>query len=219
MQKRFPALSPGLWFGIAASLLLHGSLLGVKAFHHPAEVQFDSGIVSVELTLIPSIASSTAPKPVPVAPEPTIENPEPVPAISEPESVLPESVAEPIPPEPVQKTPEPAMQESVNGVDQDGSPEENKGAFLQAQTQSHCSPVYPRMSRHRGEEGVVVLAVDVSASGQGSNIQIVQSSSHARLDKAAIKALEKASFAPAIRLGQPQASTLMQTFNFRLTNE
>jgi len=219
MQKRFTALNPGLLLGIAASLLLHGSLLGVKAFQRPAEVQFDSGVVSVELTLLPSIASVATVSPDPVKPpketlEPVVEAPEPVPSATEPE-VIPK----PILPKPVQETPKPSLQENVNTIDQGGSPEKDKGAVTQAQPTTTCTPIYPRMSRRRGEEGIVVLSVDVNASGQGSNIQIVQSSGHARLDKAAIKALEKADFTPAIRFGQPHASTLMQSFNFRLTDD
>jgi len=217
MQKRFPALNPGLLFGIAASLLLHGSLLGMKAFQRSAEARFDSGVVSVELTLLPSIASVAEVQPVPVEPEPPqetvetiVEPPEPVPAIIEPEAILPESVPEP---------PMPAVQESANAIEQDGSPEDDQGAYSEAQTRSQCKPVYPGMSRRRGEEGVVVLSVEVSATGQGSNIQIVQSSGHSRLDKAAIKALGNAQFMPAIQFGRPCASTLVHSFNFKLTND
>ncbi|MEE9367603.1 MAG: TonB family protein [Pontiella sp.] len=223
MQKTITVLSPGLLFGIVASLLLHGSLLGVKAIQHPAEAQFDRGVVSVELTLIPSIASVAATKPVPAESatpvEPAIEPPPPVLTAIEPEIVQQTAPPEGTPPEPVQEIPEPSMQESVNAIDQDGSLEEDKGSFSPAQTQSQYSPIYPRMSRQRGEEGVVILTVEVSSTGQGSNVKIVQSSGHTRLDKAAIKALSNAQFAPAIRFGQPHTSTLTQTFNFKLTND
>jgi len=68
-----------------------------------------------------------------------------------------------------------------------------------------------------GEEGVVVVSVRVSATGKGSNIRVVRSSGHARLDKAAISALARARFSPATRLGRPVESTLVKTFNFVLT--
>jgi len=226
MQKRFPALNPELVFGIAASLLLHGSLFGVKAFQQPAIATFDSGDISVELTLLPSIASVAAEQPAPAKPEPPkeknepiIETLEPAPPIIEPETVQPVEAPEDPPPEPVQEPPEPVIEECVNSVDKDGALDEDKGVFSKAKTQSQCSPLYPRISRRRGEEGIVILSIDVSTFGQGSNIQIVHSSGHSRLDKAAIKAIEKAQFSPAIRFGKPHASTLIQTFNFRLTDE
>jgi protein TonB len=223
MQKTFTTINPGLLGAILISLLLHGSLLGVKAFQRPAIAEFDSGDISVELTLVPSIASVAATKPVPVEPEPLIEREEPiaevpVPTATEPEMIQPPAIPEPTQPEPFQEPSEPAIKESANSIDQDGSPEEDKGAFSEAQTQSRCTPIYPRISRRRGEEGIVMLSIDVSASGKGSNIQVIQSSGHTRLDKAAIKALEKADFTPAIRFGRPHASILIQTFNFRLND-
>lgn len=211
MQKRSIVTNPGLLFGIIASLLLHGSLLGVKAFQRPAETRFDSGVVSVELTLLPSIASvATA--------EPSPEEPPPIPVIKEPAKLQSLETPAPIQPEPMQVMPEPAEPQSVNAEEQDGSSEKDKGAVSQAQPTTACAPIYPRISRRRGEEGVVVLSVDVSASGHGSNIQIVQSSGHSRLDKAAVNALEKAQFTSAVRFGQPCDSTLTQTFNFQLRN-
>lgn len=181
----------------------------MKAFQRPAEAHFDSGVVSVELTLLPSIAAVATAEPVPVKPEPTAKIVEPIDKPPAPD---------PVDMEPVQETPEPSMMERVNAIDQDGSPEEDKGAMTKAQPATACAPNYPRISRRRGEEGVVVLSVDVDATGQGSNIQIVQSSGYSRLDKAAVKALKKAQFTPAVRFGQPCDSTLTQTFNFQLRN-
>jgi protein TonB len=213
MQKRFPALNPGLLLGIAASLLLHGSLLGVKAFQRPAaEPQFDSGIVSVELTLQPSIAAAPAkpanPEPVEELPEPAIDSEIPLPA-----------TVEEVKPEPAEVPQESIPMESLESIEQDGSMEEDKGSVTEAQIKSECAPVYPGMSRRRGEEGVVVLSVDVSVSGKGSNIKVIQSSGHTRLDKAAVKALSKTRFSPAMQFDRPITSTLTQTFNFRLTDE
>lgn len=232
MQKDVPTITPGLLGGIAASLLLHGGLLGVKAFNRPAVVEFDSGEVAVELTLVPSIASMALPppavepqpveeKPTPVEPAPALIEPDlpaPIPADQETEPVAKMAEAASDTPEPAPPQPEPVVQESIDALEQDGALETDKGAVSEAQIQSKCSPVYPRISRRLGEEGVVVLSIEVSPEGIGSNIRIITSSGHSRLDQAAITAMKKARFTPAMRRGQPHTSTLTRTFNFQLTN-
>ncbi|MDE0837632.1 MAG: TonB family protein [Kiritimatiellae bacterium] len=226
MQTKFPTLNIGLLFGIAVSLLLHGSLLSMKATHRPATPQFESGVVSVELTLLPSIAAVAATDPSPLTPAPPEEFPKPrseeTPVISareDPTETESETTPEPTPAEPEVKRPAPTPTPNVNAVDLDGAPEEDKGALTEAEPKSECRPVYPRVSRRRGEEGVVVASVDVDVSGRGSNPHLVRSSGHTRLDRAALKALENAHFTPASRRGHPYASTLTQTFTFRLTDD
>ena len=226
MQTRFPTLNVGLLFGIAVSLLLHGSLLGMKAMHRPATTQFDSGDVSVVLSLVPSIASVAAADPRPLTPEHTEAPPEPIPeeAPAPPEPKAPIETEQPETPAPIQTAPvEPAPQpvhtSTVNTIDRDGDPEADKGALTEATSKTECRPVYPRVSRRRGEEGVVVTSIDIDETGRGSNLQLVESSGHTRLDQAALDALKAAHFTPASRQGHPCKSTLTQTFTFRLTDE
>jgi protein TonB len=225
--------------------LFHEGLFNVLARDSkPAEIILDNGTIAVELTLMPSIASA----PVPAPPEPVVESeqeiepepdpqktiepiiPVPVPVVDEPALVTPQELKEQTPPEPMaepqhstpepqpeplEEMPEPAME----SIDQDGSLEEDKGAITEAVAQTACSASYPALSRRRGEEGSVTLSFDISASGKISNIQIIKSSGHKRLDKAAEKALSKARFTPAQQRGKPIASTLTQTFTFSLTND
>lgn len=227
MQKRITALTPGLLTGIVLSVLLHAGLFRVNALQSkPAEVIIDSGMIAVELTLVPSIASAPSviePEPV-VDPEPEPKEktapiiPLPIPVIDEPSIIQPEiKQSEPTPPEPQiepkQEIPEPA----VESIDQDGSLEADKGAITEAQAKNTCHAAYPPLSRRRGEEGSVELSFDISKSGNISNIQIIQSSGHKRLDKAAIQAISGARFNPAEQFGKPIDSTLSQTFTFRLS--
>ena len=58
-------------------------------------------------------------------------------------------------------------------------------------------PRYPQSSRMRGEEGDVVLSLHVTASGEVDRVEVVASSGFADLDEAAVKAAQKARFAPA----------------------
>lgn len=58
-------------------------------------------------------------------------------------------------------------------------------------------PAYPASSRRRGEEGVVILRVRVSASGRAHQIEVAESSGYARLDRAAETAVSRWRFEPA----------------------
>ncbi|MBW2097025.1 MAG: energy transducer TonB [Deltaproteobacteria bacterium] len=64
-------------------------------------------------------------------------------------------------------------------------------------------PRYPRLARRRGYQGVVILEVLVRRDGTPGKVQVFQSSGHRILDRAAIKAVEKWSFAPGSENGTP----------------
>ncbi|HRQ48425.1 MAG TPA: energy transducer TonB [Rhodocyclaceae bacterium] len=59
------------------------------------------------------------------------------------------------------------------------------------------APAYPSASRRRGEEGKVVLRVQVTADGRPDRVEIVQASGHPRLDRAALEAVQRWRFEPA----------------------
>ena len=52
------------------------------------------------------------------------------------------------------------------------------------------APVYPALSRRLGEEGKLVLKVELDESGQVNIAQIVNSSGYKRLDEAAMAAVK-----------------------------
>jgi TonB family protein len=59
------------------------------------------------------------------------------------------------------------------------------------------APVYPRMAREQGWEGLVILNVWVGIDGKTSKISIKQSSGYKILDEAALKTVKKWIFQPA----------------------
>jgi len=59
------------------------------------------------------------------------------------------------------------------------------------------APRYPRLSRKRGEEGMVVLDVQILADGSVGEIDIFSSSGYDRLDVSALDAVKKWQFQPA----------------------
>lgn len=77
-------------------------------------------------------------------------------------------------------------------------------------------PVYPVFSRKRGEEGRVVLELQISAEGTVLGAKIITSSSYSRLDRAAVAAVVKASFVPARAHGSPVESVTKVAYRFEL---
>lgn len=84
---------------------------------------------------------------------------------------------------------------------------------------SFYKPEYPEYCRKRGQEGVVVLTVRISADATGNSIKIVRSSGYFRLDNAAVEALKKAKFVSARRMGTAVSTTERITFKFILEDE
>jgi periplasmic protein TonB len=75
-------------------------------------------------------------------------------------------------------------------------------------------PSYPALSRRLGEEGKLMLKVELDESGRISKTQIVESSGYSRLDNAALSAVKTWRCQPAIQNGQPVRSVALQPFNF-----
>lgn len=78
------------------------------------------------------------------------------------------------------------------------------------------APVYPPMSRRRGEQGEVRLLVAVSADGVPERVEVRQSSGYARLDEAAVRAVKEWRFVPARRGDRPVAASVVVPVAFRL---
>lgn len=78
-------------------------------------------------------------------------------------------------------------------------------------------PTYPRSARRRGEQGTVLLRVEVAATGRSMGVTCLRSSGSAALDDAAVEAAGRARFEPAVRHGRPVASVVTLPIEFRLT--
>lgn len=137
-------------------------------------------------------------------------------------------------PEPVEKKPvDQSMQEQQNtsretqddrgtnsttapaSAEQDADMQE-KGVDCPSQLSSDLQVVYPRVSRKRGEEGMVRVRVRLTAEGTVADIHIARSSGYSRLDDAACDAVSAAQFVPQRKNGTPVASTLDLTIVFKL---
>jgi protein TonB len=79
-------------------------------------------------------------------------------------------------------------------------------------------PVYPESARRRGQQGRVLLQVDVSAQGKPVEVSVAQSSGFASLDDAALRAVQQWQFVPATRGGTPVPAVADVPVRFRLTD-
>jgi protein TonB len=77
-------------------------------------------------------------------------------------------------------------------------------------------PIYPEMSRRRGQEGTVMLELRVDANGRVTEVRVVESSGFSALDAAALETLREWRFRPAQRAGLPVAGSITTAVHFRL---
>jgi protein TonB len=77
-----------------------------------------------------------------------------------------------------------------------------------------ASPAYPALSRRLGEEGKLVLQVELDETGRISQAKVIESSGHPRLDNAALSAVKTWRCRPAMRDGQAVPAIALQPFNF-----
>lgn len=124
-----------------------------------------------------------------VAPPPP---PQPVPAIVAP-------IAPPMPPAP----PKPAGPLTLGGE-------------LSVVCPERTPPRYPPHSRRLGEEGAVVLRVELDEQGKVCAARVSASSGFVRLDEAALDAVRTWHCNPATRNGQPVRAVALQPFKFIL---
>lgn len=207
MQKPSP-----LQIAFCISILAHVALLGIyETIKSNASVGvFQPDAPPLALTWVAAPKDITV-QPVEVktvAPIPTVEK---VPAIPLP--IIP--VAKPVlsGPQPVVSVPLPAPRvataakpASPAAPDNASStaPKDNPAA-VQPQPDVKANPnylknpdpVYPELARRRHEQGLVLLAVKVTAQGQVVDVKIKKSSGYILLDEAALEAVRDWQFEPA----------------------
>jgi len=77
-------------------------------------------------------------------------------------------------------------------------------------------PAYPELARQRGQEGQLVLLVNVDTRGNPTEVRVEASSEYALLDQAAVKAIQRWKFNPASRNGEAVPGTVRVPVTFRL---
>ena len=231
----------------AVSLALHGaSLLALLCLLQrivmpvpPAE----PGIAMVFEAAAPPASAPAEPAPAPAPPQESAP-PEPAPQVAAtPLPSPPVEQAEPLLALPEQKTDKPAPAERPRPKQVTAAPrphvptqETQQAASAAAPVSSAVSavslvparpvagmesdrpPVYPEIARRRGEQGRVVLQVNVSAQGLPVAVNVAESSGFPTLDSAALTAVQRWRFVPATRGGTPVPAVAEVPVRFRLTN-
>ena len=79
-------------------------------------------------------------------------------------------------------------------------------------------PSYPEASRKRGEEGEVLLKVEVFANGRVGRAEVAKSSGFTLLDEAALKTVGNWRFKPALKGREEVACWVNIPIKFKLRN-
>ncbi len=213
--------------GILFALVIHAALFHVLWAQRimPQPEQLVTLFAEVLSLPEPEIQPEVKPEPVPAKLQP-VQKPEPKPkpkvkrlVAKAPETPKPQYVA---PPEP---EPEPkAVEESVvsrPAAEAPTKPQMPAGPVtlsseLSVSCPSLTAPTYPAISRRMGEEGKLVLRVELDENGRIDSARVINSSGYDRLDKAALDAVRSWRCRPSTRGGQPVRAVALQPFNFVL---
>lgn len=214
-MKHNPAFLPSLMFVLA----IHGALL-YYLFKQEIIPPPDQ-LVTLMVDFIPSSRPKEESKP---EPPPPVPKPQPVkkpkarqlvaetPVLSESEPIAPPPPAEPEPEPVVEAPPAPPAPQMPAGP-----------VTLSSELSVGCpqlnAPAYPPLSRRLGEEGKLVLRVELDEKGHVHLAQVVDSSGFKRLDEAAMAAVKTWRCNPPMRNGQPVRAIALQPFNFVLQGD
>lgn len=190
-------------------LALHGVLFAVLWWSPREPVVAEQPVLMAALIVkeMPQEVSpqEQPPKPLPAKPKPVVTN-VPVPKVltalpteaAAPEKTLPEPVSEPVR-EPVEPTPvaPPVAVAPAEPAPVAIAPPPVIPPRFDAQYLDNPAPSYPSLSRRLREQGTVMLRVYVQPTGLPADIELKQSSGHARLDEVALNTVKRWRFVPA----------------------
>lgn len=144
----------------------------------------------------------------------------------------------PLKPKPVKSSPIPRQEASNSNplesgfaatpqAAQSGLPDKQPGEQTEGQTGGQAGgqpsplannpkPPYPELARKRGQQGLVLLDVEVDELGKPVNVAVKNSSGYILLDDAALKTIRKWRFKPAQLDGKSASGKLVLPVEFRL---
>lgn len=184
-------------------------------------------VIEPEPVPIPEPVEIPEPEPVP-EPEPMVEpQPEPIPEPvvepdAEPDVGATRRVAREEPGETSEETAiaPPSVDSAGETAELGGLTESAVPTFDRSPAYTYNpKPKYPRAARRRGQEGTVVLLIEVLASGRVGEVAIEESSGHELLDGAAMKAVRRWRFTPAKKGSVPVRASVKVPVEFNLKDE
>ncbi len=176
----------------------------------------------------PALPDSTALLPPPPPPaEPAAEAPEePEEALPLPPPPPPQAPPPPRPQPAPAPRPAPPSQSRQRPVESAGPVNPTPSAEGSARITGATSPpspdyrppqpAFPEGARQRGETGTVRVRLQVDASGQVTQVEVLETSGSRELDRATQEYFRRWRFRPALRDGQPVASEATSAMTWRL---
>ncbi|MFO1339208.1 MAG: energy transducer TonB [Burkholderiaceae bacterium] len=173
--------------------------------------------------LVVDIVAPTPPAPPPASPPPPVA-PRVLPPPPAPPVLATAPVAEPapaamvVPPPP----PEPAAPAAVATAAPEAPPAPSAPRSIPATAVSYLeppAPVYPLASRRLGEQGEVLVRVEIGTDGRTRQLLVARSSGSPRLDNAALAAVRAARFRPYTDNGVPLVVWTTVPIQFELENK
>jgi protein TonB len=216
-QQRLISL-PGLLFVLIVHVALFYFLWNQRLIPQPERV------VTLFAELIAPPAPDTAPK-APPEPTPVKLQPARKPVIKPRQERLVTKSPVPAQQEPAAPPPEPSPEPVVEQIESAPvvaapAPVPTGPVTLSSELSVSCPtltpPEYPAISRRMGEEGKLVLRVELDESGRIDDAKVINSSGYERLDAAALTAVKSWQCNPSLRNGQPVRAVALQPFNFVL---
>ena len=119
-------------------------------------------------------------------------------------------------PSPVQVAPPPELVVPPPPIAAPPAPAEVVKPRFDADYLDNPKPVYPALSRRMGEEGKVVLRVQVAANGLPTDVKVHVSSGSDRLDQSVLDAVRLWKFVPARRGDEAVAASVLVPIVFSL---
>lgn len=196
----------------SGSLLLHALAIGLLAWlgSQVAKAPKTPPAIEVELSFAPA-AQAAAPArhealPTPHKPVPHDKPPTPRPTpLSTPNPNAETAAALPVNEPPAEKSaaaPAPASSATTDSPGHAKADSTNSGDNHQPYVVFGPRPSYPPEARAGGREGKVRVKVLIAENGTPGEVQLAESSGNTSLDEAALTALRRWRFQPALRNGQ-----------------
>ena len=212
------------WLALGLVLCAHLAVFAALR-PQPESLPIETPPEPIMISLV-SAPQATPEKPMPVA-QPVAKEQKPVKKIVKPvtKPVVPlvKQASQPVTP-PVEQTSAPAATTDAPVAQQETKTTNNKPADTQtyqspnfnAAYLNNPAPNYPAISRRLGEEGLVLLQVQVTADGKADSVELKTGSGSDRLDEAALEAVKKWRFVPAKRGDQAVSASVVVPVKFSI---
>lgn len=205
--------------GLAFVLALHCAALWGLWSHRLIPAPQDAVTLFVNFIAPPAPPKVEVPKRPPPPKLRPIEKPEPRQIVAEAPVVAPtEYVASPLPAKPAPVIEAPLAPAAAIEAPPAPAPRPAGPVSLSSELSVACpersAPAYPALSRRLGEQGTVILRVELSEHGEVAAAKVNTSSGFPRLDETALAAVRSWRCIPAMRDGQPVRAVALQPFKF-----